>query len=61
MIFYDDILIKADEINKLLSDSLIKVHYIVSFDYRRFIKKIGKIGDSDLLKIKRYLAIHFEI
>ncbi|MFA6375863.1 MAG: type II toxin-antitoxin system PemK/MazF family toxin [Candidatus Paceibacterota bacterium] len=57
----DDVLIKADVINKLTNDSLAKVRYIATFDYRRFIKKIGKISNKDLQKIKKYLKIHFEI
>jgi len=55
----DDILIKADGKNKLKNDSLAKVHYIATFDYRRFVKKCGSLGENDLQKIKTYLKLHF--
>lgn len=57
----DDILIKADKINNLFADSLVKVHSIESFDQARFIKKIGKLDKLTLSKIKNYLKTHFGI
>ena len=36
-----DILVPKDNKNRLMTDSIIKVHQISSFDKQRFIKKIG--------------------
>lgn len=57
----DDIIIKRSDNNKLISDSVIKVYNIISFDYQRFINKIGRVDDNILLKIKDYLKKHFGI
>lgn len=57
----DDITIKKSEKNKLLSDSVLKVYNIVSFDYSRFIKKIGDVDAVDLDRVKEYLLTHFGI
>jgi mRNA interferase MazF len=55
----DDILVSKDSNNNLACDSLIKVFSIASFDYQRFIKKIGRV-DSDIIKLlKKYLIKHF--
>jgi mRNA interferase MazF len=57
----DDILVSKDSNNNLACDSLIKVFTITSFDYQRFIKKIG-IVDSDIIKqLKKYLIKHFDL
>ncbi len=57
----DDIVVKKSQNNKLLSDSVLKTYYIVSFDYSRFIKKIGDSDALDLCQVKRYLLAHFGI
>jgi len=57
----DDIFVKQTKNNGLFRDSLIKVHNIESFDQSRFIKKIGKLDNNELQKIKKYLKIHFGI
>ncbi len=46
---------------QLKFDSLIKVYNIISFDYSRFINKIG-VADKEILnKIKNYLTKHFDL
>ncbi|MES2060183.1 MAG: type II toxin-antitoxin system PemK/MazF family toxin [Patescibacteria group bacterium] len=57
----DDILVKCDIINKLANDSLIKIAGITSFDYQRFIKKIGYMDNTTMGKIKKYLIKHFDL
>jgi len=57
----DDIIIKRDDKNRLYSDSVIRVYNIISFDYQRFINKIGDIDDNSLDKIKKYLKKHFNL
>lgn len=57
----DDIMIVADVLNKLRTDSIVKVYCITSFDYSRFSKKIGKIDIKAVAAIKRYLKTHFDL
>ena len=57
----DDLLIIADKINRLRTDSVAKVYCITSFDYSRFSKKIGRIDNDSMIAIKRYLKKHFSI
>jgi len=57
----DDIDITPDSRNYLPLDSLVKVYDIVSFDYSRFIKKIGVANNEIMDKIKIYLKKHFGI
>lgn len=57
----DDILIPADSENNLKTDSVVKVYCVTSFDYSRFIKKIGKISADKALLIKSYLRKHFDL
>jgi len=57
----DDIDITSDPNNCLPLDSIIKVYDIISFDYSRFIKKIGVANDDVMNKIKMYLKKHFGI
>ena len=57
----DDVLIRADGKNRLRSDSIIKVYNIISFDYSRFIKKIGIIDTRTMGRIKKYLKKHFDL
>ncbi|HEY4504341.1 MAG TPA: type II toxin-antitoxin system PemK/MazF family toxin [Candidatus Paceibacterota bacterium] len=57
----DDIIVASDKTNNLRSDSIAKVYCITSFDYLRFIKKIGKVNDTTATKIKTYLKKHFAL
>lgn len=57
----DDILVKKNSENNLYEDSIIKVHHIESFDYSRFVKKIGIINKDTISEIKKYLAVHFDL
>jgi len=57
----NDIVVEKDESNRLISDSVIKVHNIISFDYDRFINKIGRIENKALEKVKEYLKLHFDL
>ncbi|MBI5728804.1 MAG: type II toxin-antitoxin system PemK/MazF family toxin [Candidatus Magasanikbacteria bacterium] len=57
----DDIFIAKDENNKLLYDSVVKVHQIQTFDKTRFIKKIGNVSEEIMEKVKVYLKRHFGI
>ncbi len=57
----DDIIIKKSGQNKLFLDSIIKVYDIVSFDYSRFIKKIGIVENEMIDQVKAYLKKHFDI
>ena len=57
----DDIIVEKDEVNLLMSRSLIKVHHIMSFDYRRIFYKIGEVDTDVLRKIRQYLSAHFDI
>jgi mRNA-degrading endonuclease toxin of MazEF toxin-antitoxin module len=57
----DDIVIAKDEDNRLISDSVIKVHNIISFDYNRFINRIGRIENSTMDGVKKYLKKHFNL
>jgi len=57
----DDILISADQENRLRIDSVAKVYCITSFDYSRFSKIIGRINVKSISAIKHYIKKHFEI
>ncbi len=58
----DDIFVSKSLLNKLMFDSLIKVHEIQSVDKnKRFIKKIGELEAEFIDKIKEYLKRHFGI
>ena len=57
----EDILVCKDLKNQLFSNSVIKVHSIVSFDESRFIKKIGVLSHEIINQVKKYLRIHFEL
>lgn len=57
----NDIEITPDSKNCLLSDSIIKVYDIESFDYSRFIKKIGIANGEIMSKVKMYLKKHFDV
>ena len=55
----EDILVQKNHQNRLYSDSVIKVHWITSFDRSRFTKKVGVLEAKELDQIKSYLRIHF--
>ncbi len=57
----EDIILTPDAENKLFKESVIKVHYIQSFDPSRFLKKIGKASDDVMSEVKEYLKIHFDL
>ena len=57
----DDIVIKKDGANRLISNSVIKVYSIISFDYKRLINKIGTVDNLVLNKVKNYLQRHFNV
>lgn len=57
----EDIIIKKDKHNRLISDSVIKVYNIISFDYERFVNKIGRVEDVVMDDVKGYLKKHFGI
>jgi len=57
----DDILIVKNSDNRLINDSIIKVCNIYSFDYLRFINKIGVVDIKTMQWIKDYLKKHFDI
>lgn len=57
----EDIKIKKSGKNGLFSDSLIKVGCIHSFDKKRFLKKIGDASEELMLKITKYISIHFDV
>ncbi len=57
----DDILVKVNKSNNLYNDSMIKVYSIISFDYSRFIKRIGIVDKQIMVRIKNYLKKHFDL
>lgn len=57
----NDIVVKKDSMNRLISDSVIKVHSVISFDYKRLINKIGVVDEVILNQIKNYLRKHFGV
>ncbi len=57
----DDILVEACKENNLMCNSIAKVYCIMSFDYSRFEKVIGKINEKIAIKIKDYLRKHFNL
>lgn len=57
----DDIPVKKSSRNRLYLDSLLKVHFITSFDRQRFIKHTGSMEDVVMERIKEYLKRHFLI
>lgn len=54
-----DILLEKDDLNGLKSDSVIQARQISSFDKKRFIKKIGRVGSPAARKVRGYLRKHF--
>lgn len=57
----DDILITKNNNNKLISDSIVKVYDICSFDYSRFINKIGNVNAEIMQQLKNYFRKHFSL
>lgn len=57
----DDLLIQKTKENRLFTNSVLKVHSIVSFDPQRFVKWIGPIEESILKEVKVYLKRHFDL
>lgn len=57
----EDILVQKNHQNRLYSDSVIKVHWITSFDRSRFIKKVGILETKEMHQIKDYLRSHFNL
>jgi len=55
----EDILVQKNQKNRLYSNSVIKVHWITSFDRSRFAKKVGILEVGELNQIKDYLRMHF--
>jgi len=57
----DDIIVRKNRTNRLISDSVIKVYNIISFDYKRLINKIGVADEIILNQVKDYLKKHFGV
>ncbi|MBI5473270.1 MAG: type II toxin-antitoxin system PemK/MazF family toxin [Ignavibacteriae bacterium] len=57
----DDVLLMKTERNRLLHDSLLKVHQVSSFDKRRFVHRIGEADQSVMEQIAHYLRKHFRL
>lgn len=57
----DDIIVKKNNANRLISDSVIKAYNIISFDYNRIVNRIGLVDSVILSKVKKYLEKHFDI
>lgn len=54
-----DIFIEKDAKNRLVCDSVIRVHQISSFDKSRFIHFIGMAGSPVARRVRGYLRRHF--
>lgn len=57
----DDIFVQRDPLNRLFEDSILRIHNIVSFDYKRFFHQIGVVSPPVLNQIKTGLRQHFGI
>lgn len=57
----EDVLVKKDERNLLMEDSVLKVYSLVSFDLSRFVHKIGEVNDAVIAQMKMYVRKHFDI
>jgi mRNA interferase MazF len=53
-----DVLIPKNNINRLMSDSIIKTRQISSFDNRRFIKKIGVCQENILTTVLENVHVY---
>ncbi len=54
-----DVYVPKDEKNRLMSDSIIKVRQISSFDKARVIHFIGKANSPTIRSVRGYLRKHF--
>lgn len=54
-----DIFLQKDGKNKLTKDSIIKVHYICTFDKSRLKHYIGHTGSPTVRQVRGYLRRHF--
>lgn len=57
----DDLEIKKDPENNLMSDSVIKMHHICTFDKKRVHKYIGKAGIKAMEEITKRLRLQFNL
>lgn len=57
----DDILVAKDSENNLYTDSLVKVHAIMSFDRSRFTAIVGRVNAETMRQIKGYIRKHFGV
>ncbi len=48
-----DILLRKDSKNRLMTDSLLKIKQISSFDKRRFIKLVGTVNEETMESVKK--------
>lgn len=55
----NDVFIPKDAKNRLMSDSVIRVQQISSFDKQRFIKLIGRANSPVIRKVRGYIRRHF--
>ena len=56
-----DILIAKSEINRLISNSLLKTMQISTFDRRRFIKYIGFCEEDVFEEVKRSVSLYLDL
>jgi len=56
-----DVLVKKDSHNRLVTDSLIKIKQISSFDKRRFIKLIGVINQKTMQEVKENIKLFLDL
>lgn len=54
-----DVLVPKDFLNKLSSNSIIKVKHIHSFDRERFLFKMGRVGSPIMRQVRGYIRRHF--
>lgn len=54
-----DVFLPQDRLNRLMTNSVIKVRQISSFDKRRFIKRVGRVGSPINRQVRGYLRRHF--
>lgn len=57
----DDILLKKDSENKFMSDSVVKMHHVCTFDKSRVHKYIGKVDPNTMKNIKEKLRLQFNL
>ena len=55
----EDLVITTNKVNNLIADSVIKVYNIHSYDYSRFIQRIGAVDKMVMEKVRGYLMRHF--